>query len=66
MNYKKAYSILLKDISDTIDVLQNIKPKTFEIHLAIRKLQSSLLEVENMYLDTAEKISWKSIPFPSK
>lgn len=57
MNYKKAYSILLKDISDTIDVLQNIKPKTFEIHLAIRKLQSSLLEVENMYLDTAEKIS---------
>lgn len=57
MNYKKAYAILLKEISDTIDVLQNIKPKTFEIHLAIKKLQTSLLDVENMYLETAEKVS---------
>lgn len=56
MDYKKGYAILMKEISDTIDVLQSITPKTFEIHLTIKKLQTALLDVEKMYLDSVEKM----------
>jgi len=54
MDYKKAYAILVTEISNTVDILQKIKLNSFEIYQVIKKLKDTLSIVEDMFIDTSE------------
>jgi len=54
MDYKKAYSILVTEISNAVDVLQRIKLNSFEVYQVIKKLEDTLSTVEDMFIDISE------------
>lgn len=54
MDYKKAYAILVTEISNTVDTLQKIKLNSFEVYQVIKKLKDTLSIVEDMFIDTSK------------